>query len=309
MTEKRAPWLKWYPSDWRADPKLRMCSLAARGLWIEMLGYMHEADPYGHLIISGVVPTDEELSVLVGAPVAMVRKGKEELEAKGVYSRTPDGVLYSRRMVRDKAKADKDRANGKGGGNPTLKAAPKPQEKTAPLTDGVNPQDKAQKPEARDQKPEPSPPPPSPEPRPASNRPEVAVVDEFLRLRREIFPNESRLPAPVLTLENQARQWLEQQMPPGLLLEVVERVMRDNAKKGQSAPTHFGFCRLSLETAMTNHLLEVPDFLKRTATQTDPVSEAQAQAFIAAMEAWDRGGKIGPAPKRSDFDRQHGEAA
>ena len=41
-------------------------------------------------------------------------------------------------MVRDKAKAEKDRANGKGGGNPKLKG-------------GVNPKDKAQIPEARDQ--------------------------------------------------------------------------------------------------------------------------------------------------------------
>lgn len=37
------PWLKFYPTDWRSDPALKMCSLAARGLWIEMIALMHEA--------------------------------------------------------------------------------------------------------------------------------------------------------------------------------------------------------------------------------------------------------------------------
>ena len=50
------PWLKFYPADWRADPRLRMCSLAARGLWIELMSYMHEGEPYGHLTIDGVPP-------------------------------------------------------------------------------------------------------------------------------------------------------------------------------------------------------------------------------------------------------------
>jgi hypothetical protein len=63
-----------------------------------------------------------------------------ELEGIGVFARDIDGTIYSRRMRRDHAKAIKDKANGKGGGNPRLK-------------NGVNPpdkgEDKAQKPEAR----------------------------------------------------------------------------------------------------------------------------------------------------------------
>jgi len=49
----KQPWLKFFPSDWRADPALRMCSLAARGLWIEMLCLMHEARPHGSLLVNG----------------------------------------------------------------------------------------------------------------------------------------------------------------------------------------------------------------------------------------------------------------
>ena len=45
------PWMKFYTADWRSDPALRMCSMAARGLWVEMICLMHEATPYGQLLI------------------------------------------------------------------------------------------------------------------------------------------------------------------------------------------------------------------------------------------------------------------
>jgi hypothetical protein len=62
------PWMKFYPQDWRADEKLRLCSLAARGLWMEMLALMHRSERYGQLLINGHVPTDAQLAVQVGAP-------------------------------------------------------------------------------------------------------------------------------------------------------------------------------------------------------------------------------------------------
>jgi len=133
--------MKFYPADWRSDPKLRLCSLAARGLWMEMLALMHEAEPYGHLTISGREMTPRELANLVGIATRTASKLLEELEINGVYSRDKEGIIFSRRMVRDAEKAQKDRENGAKGGNPRLMG-------------GVNPPDKAQKPEARSQKPE-----------------------------------------------------------------------------------------------------------------------------------------------------------
>lgn len=134
------PWIKFYPSDWRADPALRMCSVAARGLWMEMLCVMHEANPRGSLVINGAPLSDRQLASIAGASPKETTSLLAELEAAGVFSRD-NGVIYSRRMRRDDEKAERDKANGKAGGNPNLKG-------------GVNPQDKAQKPEARDQKPE-----------------------------------------------------------------------------------------------------------------------------------------------------------
>jgi hypothetical protein len=135
---RRQPWMKWYPADWRADPALRMCSIGARGLWIEMLCVMHEADPYGSLLINGTVVSEQQLATLAGIPPRQVAALLAELRAAGVFSED-DGIIFSRRMRRDAENAERDKANGKAGGNPTLKA-------------GVNPPDKAQKPDTRSQK-------------------------------------------------------------------------------------------------------------------------------------------------------------
>jgi hypothetical protein len=144
MTKREAgklPWMKFYPADWRADPALRMCSLAARGLWMEMLSIMHEADPRGSLLINGKPIGTKQLASLCGATVRETIAFLNELDAAGVFSRAEDGTIFSRRMKRDDEKADRDKANGKTGGNPSLIA-------------GVNPLDKAQSPEARSQNPE-----------------------------------------------------------------------------------------------------------------------------------------------------------
>jgi len=116
-----SPWVKWYWADWRSDPRLRMCSLAARGLWAEMLALMHEASPHGHLLIAGRAPTDAQLAVLAGAPSDQIPDLLGELEAAGVFSRTREGVAYSRRMVRDAKKFAMERKHGAKGGNPKLK--------------------------------------------------------------------------------------------------------------------------------------------------------------------------------------------
>jgi 5-methylcytosine-specific restriction endonuclease McrA len=116
----KLPWFKFYPSDWRAEPALRLVSLEARGLWIEMLCIMHDANPSGHLLV-GSQPLDAVgLAAVCGVSEQKVRACLHELEAAGVVSRTRASVLYSRRMVRDADKYARARANGLRGGDPDL---------------------------------------------------------------------------------------------------------------------------------------------------------------------------------------------
>lgn len=166
MTEKRQPWGKWYWGDWRKDARLRRCSYAARGLWADMLSLMGgECDRFGYLAMEGQALLAGDLAGLLGGSEREVAKMLTELQGKRVFSRVGDadleddllaivssdmpvGCIFSRRMVRDKAKEESDRANGRKGGNPTLNPDDPKSEK--PDKRGVNPRDKAQS-----QKPEP----------------------------------------------------------------------------------------------------------------------------------------------------------
>ena len=91
-------WFKFQPSSWRSAPELRMCSLAARGLWIDMLCLMHEAEPRGHLLVNGVEVSPKQLAAMSSVPLKQCLALLEELEDAGVFSRE-NGVIFSRRMV------------------------------------------------------------------------------------------------------------------------------------------------------------------------------------------------------------------
>jgi hypothetical protein len=95
------PWMKFYPRDWRGDQALRVVSLAARGLWMEALCIMHEAKPYGHLLIGAQPIEDAALARIVGSSVEEVQALLVELRAAGVFRQTRQGVIFSKRMTDD----------------------------------------------------------------------------------------------------------------------------------------------------------------------------------------------------------------
>lgn len=99
-------------NDWRGDPLLRMCSLAARGLWMEMLCIAAESTRKGEVLLNGQAPSVEELAQAVGTSVEEVHRLLDELMRWGVPTRNRNGIYCSRRMIRD---AKKRRASAKGG--------------------------------------------------------------------------------------------------------------------------------------------------------------------------------------------------
>jgi hypothetical protein len=121
MAARERPWMKFYPADWRADPMLRVCSIGARGLWIELLSLCHESERYGHLLVNGKQPTDRQIAALAGVDMSELPGLLAELEEQGVFSRDRNGAIYSRRMIRDERKAKEARKHGNEGGNPKLK--------------------------------------------------------------------------------------------------------------------------------------------------------------------------------------------
>jgi hypothetical protein len=108
----KRPAFQFYPNDWRCDIALQRCSAAARGVWIDMLCLMHDGEPYGHLSAKGVALSSAHLARLVGISADECAALVGELEEAGVLSRTDEGVIYSRRMVRDEDVRNRRAAGG-----------------------------------------------------------------------------------------------------------------------------------------------------------------------------------------------------
>ncbi len=121
----KRPAFQFYGGDWLRDPGLRACSLTARGLWIDMISIMSQVEePYGYLVFAARKDGDKDghkdiltpilpgvLARMVGASEGEVSQLLDELESFGVFSRTAEGVIFSRRMVRDE-KVRQSRASG-----------------------------------------------------------------------------------------------------------------------------------------------------------------------------------------------------
>ena len=116
----KRPAFQFYPSDWRKDSGLRLCSLAARGLWVELMCIAHESEEYGKLKQNGRGFSHKTLAKLVGLSPQTTLKLLKELEENGVFSRDEDGAIYSRRMVRDEELRKIRAEAGSKGGNPIL---------------------------------------------------------------------------------------------------------------------------------------------------------------------------------------------
>lgn len=121
----KLPYMKFYTRDWRADQCVRAASPGARALWLECLCLAHEAEPYGHVLVNDRAPTLQQLAIQVSMTVADAKRYRAELLECGVASESDDGVLFSRRMVRDAVKRSVNQENGRNGGNPRLTGSDK----------------------------------------------------------------------------------------------------------------------------------------------------------------------------------------
>ena len=248
--------MKFYPSDWQADQALRLVSLAARGLWIECMCIMHKAEPYGHLVVNGRPVTDAQLGVLAGAPPARITEILGELEAAGVFSRTKQGVVFSRRMTRDEKRASLSRKNGKKGGNPSLC---KDKENLARVNPPDNGGDKAQKPEARSQN--------TTLHRAGETTPDqsivlpaVLVIQAFDAAIIDAWGAELRRPWPSATDKTDADRWLSSGITPEDAAALFRERMAEMARRGRSPPKNLKY----FENA-------IPDLL---AAKNNPAPEA-----------------------------------
>jgi len=198
-----------------------------------MLALMHQADPYGHLLVYGNAPTDEQLAVLAGAPPSQVPDLLVELEKAGVFSRTRTGTIYSRRMTREE-RARKDGARAAREGTlPTSRrgkqASGKKQEKPPPqgVDGGVAGR------------------PPSPQKLEAisqASQPgdDVYLIRAFDEIRKHFWPNDPR-PNPAGNDLVVVRRWLADGATFEPIRALFEARMRTMSAANRSPPSALSY--------------------------------------------------------------------
>jgi hypothetical protein len=97
----KIPSFQFYPSDWRSDNGVQSLNYYERGVWFEMLCLMHESEQRGKLILNGKPMPEESLARLLSLDKQALSKTLATLIDFGVCSRDENGILYSRRMVKD----------------------------------------------------------------------------------------------------------------------------------------------------------------------------------------------------------------
>lgn len=171
------PWSKFFWNDWENDPELRLCSLAAQGLWMRLLCLAAKSNPTGFVAVAGRPCSSTDIARLSGVSEQEVESLLGELSRNGVFSRDAQKRIYSRRMVRDNRKRQKLRQNGAKGGQTSFlngKGIFAPSEQNDELNIGQDTE--PQKPESRVHKPESIPPvgPPAVSPKPKAEVRQIA---------------------------------------------------------------------------------------------------------------------------------------
>lgn len=116
----KLPSFQFYPGDWQKDAGLRVCSIFARGLLIDLLCLMFDTVSRGKLCRpDGVTPwaDGEIVDAVSGATRDEKLVALAELERNGVLKRDSLGILFSSRLIRDEELRQAKVAAGSKGGN------------------------------------------------------------------------------------------------------------------------------------------------------------------------------------------------
>ena len=120
----RRPSFQFYPDIWLGNSKLRRCSHAEKGMWIDIISLLHDGDTYGILrwplqeLARSIAATVDEVSTLIqkgvlkgtdsgstcDAYIYIPRSGRKNGTPVVVVASQPGPIWYSSRMVVDEYK-------------------------------------------------------------------------------------------------------------------------------------------------------------------------------------------------------------
>jgi hypothetical protein len=102
MGRTKHPWFKAWTNDILADSSLKSLPLAARGFWLYLMCLMHKSPRKGFLVQENGKPySNEQLASNSGCSAEEAAHLYQMLISFGVFSVSEDGLVFSRRMVRE----------------------------------------------------------------------------------------------------------------------------------------------------------------------------------------------------------------
>lgn len=130
MAKEKLPAIHLYPGDWLRDG-ISGCSLAAQGLWLRMMFVAHDAPNYGEMFAHDLLPAKAAIARRCGCSVEEFDALFSELLGAEIPS-IENGIVFSRRMVRDgKLRATRAKVGRKGGKQTAKQNRSKAQANTA----------------------------------------------------------------------------------------------------------------------------------------------------------------------------------
>lgn len=134
--EDSQPAFMFYVQDWLCESTLKMVSMGARGLWIDVLCLLARSPIKGYLLTPLGHPAGVDwLAKQLGRPVDEIAPLWQELLDAGTPRSDAQGRVYSKRMVADKTLAEKRAEAGRLGGKAKQKPSKTKQGQAAPETE------------------------------------------------------------------------------------------------------------------------------------------------------------------------------
>lgn len=118
MTKRTGLNLK--PKEFLHDARLKLCSWAARGVYVALYAFAQDNHTGGRMVLSGRNLTMPDLASQIGIDRDDLRMLLEELINQRMVEVSKDGCYVLPEMVKAEARSAKARAAGKMGGNPDL---------------------------------------------------------------------------------------------------------------------------------------------------------------------------------------------
>ena len=119
----RYKWFKLDAETWLSDPKLRMVSATAKGIWIDLICMCHLSEKYGFLIINDSKMNQKQIKNALKLNQNEMKHFNKLVEF-GIIRQDEEGFFYCHKLLKDKDYSEQQAEHGRKRGRSKPKGKP-----------------------------------------------------------------------------------------------------------------------------------------------------------------------------------------